>query len=161
MYIDKSEKLYEALNNLSNQISEINNIIDGMAGYTAKDWLNNKPYHACTADDLEDNESYESFQKDYVPEMLEIEEIGSYYPELKSNIDKLKDSVKAYHSKLSNVRNETKQPIKIFIGTEKLRVEKDLSALKNELQEIVTKKVEMMNDDNKSVVDRFVEWLGK
>ena len=37
----------------------------------------------------------------------------------------------------------------------------DLSALKSELQGIVTRKVEMMNDDNKSVVDRFIEWLGK
>lgn len=161
MYIDKSEKLYEALNNLSNQISEINNIIDGMAGYTAKDWLNNKPYHACTADDLEDNESYESFQKDYVPEMLEIEEIGSYYPELKSNIDKLKDSVKAYHSKLSNVTNETDRPIGVFMKEKMTRVEDDLATLKSELQGLIRVKVKMMNDDNKSVVDRFIEWLGK
>ncbi|UIK34909.1 hypothetical protein KGE51_09730 [Lactobacillus amylovorus] len=149
MYIEKSGELYEALNNLSNQISEINNIIDGMANCT------------CTARDLLSNKAYKSFQNSYVPEMLEIEEIGSYYPELKSSIDNLKDSVKAYRSKLPNVPNETKSPIKVFIETEKLRVEKDLSTLKNELQEIVTKKVEMMNDDNKSVVDRFVEWLGK
>lgn len=158
MYIEKSEKLYAVLNNLSNKISEINNIIDGMAGYTAKDWVNRKPYHTYTADDLEDNESYKSFQKNYVSEMLEI---GSYYPELKLSIDKLKDSVKAYHSKLLNVRNDTDRPIKIFIGAEKEKVKDDLSTLKSELQGLVTKKVEMMNDDNKSIVDRFIEWLGK
>lgn len=161
MYIEKSEKLYEALNNLSSKISEINNIIDGMAGYTAKDWVNRKPYHTYTADDLEDNESYKSFQKNYASEMLEIEEIGSYYPELKSNIDKLKDSVKAYHSKLSNVTNESVRPISVFMKKEIAGVEDDLSALKSELQGIVTRKVEMMNDDNKSIVDRFIEWLGK
>lgn len=140
MYIEKSGELYEAWNNLSNQISEINNIIDGMASYTVNDLLRNETHHTCTADDLLKNESFKSFQNGYVPEMLEIEEIGSYYPELKSNIDKLKDSVKAYGLKLPNVPNETKSPIKVFIGTENLRVEKDLSALKNELQEIVTKK---------------------
>lgn len=149
LYIEKSGELFEALNNLSNKISEINNIIDGMASCT------------CTARDLLNNEAYKSFQKSYVLEMLEIEEIGSYYPELKLSIDKLKDSVKAYHSKLPNVVTELDKPIRVFMKEEMIRVEKDLSALKSELQGLVTRKVKMMNDDNKSIVDRFIEWLGK
>ena len=149
MYIEKSEELYEAWNNLSNQISEINNIIDGMANCT------------CTARGLLRNKAYKSFQKNYVPEMLEIEEIGGYYPELKSSIDKLKDSVKAYRLKLPNAVTELDKPIRFFMKKETAEVGDDLSALKSELQGIVTRKVEMMNDDNKSVVDRFIEWVGK
>lgn len=149
LYIEKSGELFEALNNLSNKISEINNIIDEMASCT------------CTARDLLNNEAYKSFQKSYVPEMLEIEEIGSYYPELKLSIDKLKDSVKAYHLKLPNVVTELDKPIRVFMKEEMIRVEKDLPALKSELQGLVTRKVKMMNDDNKSIVDRFIEWLGK
>ena len=115
----------------------------------------------CTARGLLRNKAYKSFQKNYVPEMLEIEEIGGYYPELKSSIDKLKDSVKAYRLKLPNAVTELDKPIRFFMKKETAEVGDDLSALKSELQGIVTRKVEMMNDDNKSVVDRFIEWLGK
>lgn len=40
-------------------------------------------------------------------------------------------------------------------------LEINLEDVKRQLQLLVTQKVKMMNYDSKSVIDRFIEWLGK
>lgn len=152
MYIEKSGELYEALNNLSDKLIEIQKIVTGMHK------------HTYPKEKLSNNEIYKSFQDGDVPEIAEIAEIaeiGSYYSELIPYIRKLDKTFLDYCIKLNDVANTPDKTIKEFMKNEMVNSRLALATVGRELQKLVLRKVEIMNDDNRSVVDRFIEWLGR
>lgn len=149
MYIEKSEKLYEALNDLSNKLIEIQKIVIKM----------NK--HTCAKEELSNNVLYKSFQGGDAPEIAEIGEMGSYYPELIPSIKELDKSFSDYCIKLDDVAHTPEESIKEFMENEMVNSRLALATVGIELQKLVLRKVKIMNADNKPIFDRFIEWLRK
>ena len=146
IYIEKSEELYKSSNDLSNKLIEIQKIVIGMHK------------HTYPKEKLSNNEIYKSFQDGDVPE---IAEIGSYYPELIPSIKELDKSFSDYCIKLDDVAHTPEESIKEFMENEMVNSRLALATVGIELQKLVLKKVKIMNDDNKPIFDRFIEWLRK
>ena len=149
MYIEKSEELYKSPNDLSNKLIEIQKIVIGMHK------------HTYPKEKLSNNEIYKSLQDGDVPEIAEIAEIGSYYPELIPSIKELDKSFSDYCIKLDDVAHTPEESIKEFMENEMANSRLALATVGIELQKLVLKKVKIMNDDNKPIFDRFIEWLRK
>ena len=151
MYIENSAQLQNAIDKLWREVNEIDEII--LKAYN----------HPISRDVLLNNESYKSLKSGIISlDWLEIERIGSYYPELIKSINDLKKSFESYHSKLEDsVHEPGKEKLANLIKNEMPSVEIDIVRVKGKLQSLVTTQIRMMNNDNKSMTDRFVEWLGK
>lgn len=153
IYIEKSTQLQQALDKLWREIKEINKVIffayNRQQSITSKDMLN--------------NEAYRSLKEGlYASDWLEIERIWSYYPELIEDIKDLKKSFRSYHYKLQNSMSKPEEKkLAYLLGNKTPDMKRSLTKVKAHLQLLVTKKIRTMNDDNKSLIGRFIEWLGR
>ena len=153
MYIDNSAQLQKALDRLWREVNEIGKVISKAYHYPQtvipRDMLNNKAYNSLKDGTIS-------------PDWLEIERIVSYYPELIDSVNDLKDSFISYHSKLKDsIHKPARDKLANLIHHEKPCVERNLVKVKIGLQSLVTAKIKMMNDDNKSMNDRIGEKIKK
>lgn len=62
---------------------------------------------------------------------------------------------------MDDVAHTPEESIKEFMENEMANSRLALATVGIELQKLVLKKVKIMNDDNKPIFDRFIEWLRK
>ena len=153
IYIEKSTQLQQALDKLWREIKEINKVI--LLAYNRQ--------QSITSKDMLNNEAYRSLKEGlYASDWLEIERIWSYYPELIEGIKDLKKSFRSYHYKSQNSMSKPEEKkLAYLLGNKTPDMKRSLTKVKAHLQLLVTKKTKTMNDDNKSLIGRFIEWLGR
>lgn len=153
VYIENSTQLQEALDKLWREVNEIGEVIS-------------KTYYhpqSVTPRNVLNNEAYKSLKDGILsPDWLEIERTVSYYPELIDSVNDLRNSFISYYSLLENsIHKPAKYKLVKLIDHESPSVKRNLAEVTINLQTLVTAKIKMMNDDNRSMIDRIGEKFKK